>query len=229
VDYAAGVDKLSKSVAVGEELELDRSTILHGQELIARCQIEYWIHVLILRVKDVACAVDANEHDMNCLKMAIQKGQALRASESIIEKAWILYYRLNCELGMSRALAAMPTYRLPFAGVDAPPEGYYQESDFGKVVETPEYPLPPAETGEYIWESSLSLRSLRSAIDTLRQSYTGADGYGANAAVIAEAKEKLTKAEKDLKQLDAKDIVDKAAAIEVVIKAAKKMKKGKKK
>ena len=46
---------------------------------------------------------------------------------------------------------------------------------------------------------------------------------------IAEAKEKLLKAEKEYKILEAKDTADKIAAIEVAKKLAKKLKKGKKK
>ena len=52
---------------------------------------------------------------------------------------------------------------------------------------------------------------------------------GANPAVIAAAKEKLLKAEKQLKVLDVKDAADKALALEAVAKLVKKMKKGGKK
>ena len=51
---------------------------------------------------------------------------------------------------------------------------------------------------------------------------------GANEELLQTTKDSLAKAEKDYKQLDSKNEHDKAAAIEVAIKAAKKLKKGKK-
>ena len=51
---------------------------------------------------------------------------------------------------------------------------------------------------------------------------------GANPSVIAFTKEKLLKAEKQMKVLDIKDAADKIVALEIVAKLVKKTKKGKK-
>lgn len=58
--------------------------------------------------------------------------------------------------------------------------------------------------------------------------HTPSSVAGANAAVIAACKEKLLKAEKNLKVLDAKDAADKVLALEAVAKLIKKKKGGKK-
>ena len=176
------------------------------------------------RLKDVECAMDPNEHDMNRLKQAIEKAEGHHAAPEIIEEAATLHRRLDAELGMSRAMLGVPTVKLP---MENPPEGYWDDRDIGKVRETEEYPLPPAETGEYIWDHSESYNALFHAIEQLKKSYVGADTLGANPSVIAAAKEKLTKAEKEMKLLDAKDVADKAVALEAVAKLAKKLKKGK--
>eukprot|EP01039_Chlorochromonas_danica_P004752 gene4752-5209_t len=224
-DYQEHVYKLERSIERAAEIQVEEHKLRLGLELIRRCQIEYWLSTLLDRLKDVITAVDANEHDMNKLRAAIEKGQILRVHQTLLDRAQIFLRRLDAELGMSRALKNIPTIRLP---LDNPPEGYYTEDDIGHIKETEGYPLPPADTGEYVWIPALSYTNFMTAINNLRNCYNGADILGANPTIITESKERLMKAEKELKQLETKDTSDKAAALEVVKKLAKKLKKKKK-
>lgn len=224
-DYMEHVYKLEKSIERAAEIEVDQAKLQIGLQLISRCQIEYWLNTLLERLKDVVTAVDANEHDMNKLRAAITKAEELQAHAELINKGKTFLQRLDAELGMSRALKNIPTIRLP---MDNAPEGYYTEKDTGSIKETEGYPLPPADTGEYVWIPAESLTAFAAAINTLRTCFTGADQLGANPEIIAESKDRLLKAEKELKLLETKDANDKAAALEVVKKLAKKLKKKKK-
>jgi hypothetical protein len=225
--YMQHVYKLEKSVEKAQAAGLHQSQLDVGLELVARCQIEYWLSVLLERLKDVVTADDSNEHDMNKLRAALSSAQELGADEQLLSRAMSFLGRLGAELGMSRAIKWIPPYKLPpHDGVI--PEGYWSERDVGHVKETEGFPLPP-ESGEYEWAPAEAFTALGRAIAQLRQSYDGADQLHANPAIIQEAKEKLVKAEKDFKILEAKDAADKIAAIEAVKKMAKKLKGGKKK
>lgn len=235
-DYIEAVSKLEKTVLRAESLGSDKVQILFAKELISKCQIEFWLTTMNYRLKDVTRAADANEHDINRLKQAIQKAQALRSDDELIDKSVRLHGRLTAELLMSRGLLGIPTVRLPppvtaaAATVDnSLPVGYWQECDIGMIIETEGYPLPPVDNnGEYQWQPSESYSNMKTAIERLRSSMQGAESFGANPAVIADSKEKLAKSDKEFKQLEAKDAADKALAIEVATKLAKKLKKGKK-
>jgi len=227
-DYNQYANKLCSTLEKAESKGVEKSQLQFGYELISRAQIEYRISTLINRLKDCPCCKDANEHDMNTLRNAFQKGQALHADESITETASLLYTRLNAELSMSRAIAGMPHVKLPPVG-EVPP-GYWEECDTGKIKETEEYPLPPADNNnEYIWEPSEAYSSLKKGIEVLAASFDGAEAAGANPEVVQMAKDMLKKAEKDIKVLETKDAADKVIAIENATKLAKKLKKGKKK
>jgi hypothetical protein len=222
--YIRYAHALERTICRAEAGGVDAAQLDEGRALLKQCQIENWVCTLTNRLKDVECATDPNEHDMNRLKQAIEKATLLGASAELVEEASVLHRRLDAELGMTRAMLSVPVVKLP---MDNPPEGYYEEKDKGMVRETPEYPYPPADTGEYIWEHSESYSAMAKAIEMLKKSYVGADLLGANPAVIAAAKEKLTKAEKEMKLLDAKDAADKVAALDAVAKAVKKLKKSK--
>ncbi len=222
--YMENIYKLEKSIEKSIENGIDQNQIQLGLDLIGRCQIEYWLSVLLDRLKDVTTASDANEHDMNKLRAAIDKAQNLQADEEILERAYRFLRRLDAELGMYRALKAIPVVKLP---IENPPEGYWTEKDTGKIQETEGYPLPPADTGEYVWISSESMTSFIDAINRLKSVYQGAESLGANATIIQESKDRLVKAEKELKQLEVKDLADKNIAIEAAKKLAKKLKGGK--
>ncbi len=221
--YIERVYKLERSIERAEAVGIDRSQLQIGLDLIQRCQVEYFLALWITRLKDVVTADDSNEHDMTRLTEAIRKAQSKFANEELIEEGLRFEKRFAAELGMSRAIKYLPVVK-PY--METPSEGYYGEKDIGKVKETEEYPLPPAD-GEYVWINSEMYSSLAAAIDSIKASYNGAEALGANPAIIAETKEKLAKAEKDMKMLDHKESLDKAAGIEVAKKAAKKLKKGK--
>lgn len=222
--YIDKVYRLERSIEKAEAAGIDRSQLQVGIDLIKRCQLEYWLAVLLDRLKDVVTANDSNEHDMKKLRAAIIKAEAYGANQDLIDEGNAFLGRLDAELGMSRAIKLLPVIK-PY--VENPAEGYYSEKDTGSIKQTDEYPLPPADSPDYIWIPSETFTTLAAAIDRIKLSYNGAETLGANAAIIAETKEKLLKAEKDLKQLDHKEQLDKAAAIEVAKKAAKKLKKGK--
>jgi hypothetical protein len=226
-DYTKYVLSLERSVKTAENLEIDRNHIVTAKNLILQSQAEYWVSNCINRLKDVTCADDEHEHDMQVLKRAVDKYETRPCAPDLIETGRALYLRLHSELGMTRSIRNIPIVRLP---MENPPADYWQLSDIGKIRETPEYPNPPAETpGEYIWDPSLSYTTMKEAIERLRQFLDGAVQSSANAALTATAKEKLIKAEKDFKLLENKNATDKAAGIEAVIKLAKKLKKKKKK
>jgi hypothetical protein len=229
-EYIEYVHRLERSVERAKAVGLDRTHLQSANDLIARCNVEYWVETMANRLRSVLIAKDCHEHDMIRLRAAIQKAEALKASQQIIDSASILHGRLFTELGLYRAMQALPAVRLP---MENPPEGYYQPSDTGHIEETEGYPLPPADTGAYVWVHSESYTALASAIDTLKKilnasvaaAKEGIEGTIANPALVQEAKEKLVRAEKEMKQLDIKDAADKQLAIEAATKAAKKLKK----
>lgn len=223
--YTEFVTKLEVTISKAEAAGVDRNHLQFGRDLVVRSQIEFLVFTALQRVKSVECAQDADEHDMTRLKMFIQKGQALQASPELLNNAVARLKRLEAELEMSRAILAVPTVNMP---VEEPAEGYWTEDDTGKITETEEYPSPPAETGEYLWEHSVSYVKLSQSIDRLRNCSDGAEELGANEEIIKEAIARLAKVEKEIKLLDLKDQEDKRLAIEIATKAAKKLKKGKK-
>jgi len=237
--YINYVYKLEKSLERAVISDVDRSYLQISIDLIKRCEIEYWLNVHIERLKNVECADDSNEHDMNRLRNVIEKiknqnienddennNNTNNYSVELITEATKFLSRLDAELGMSRALKNIPSIKLP---IENAPEGYWAQEDIGKVLENEGFPLPPIETNEYIWVPAENLTIFIQSIETLKNSFNGADSYGANVTMILEAKERLLKAEKEIKVLETKDLNDKIAAIEAVKKQAKKLKKPKSK
>ena len=223
--YTLHVRKVEIAAERAEGVGVSAKLVTSARDIIQRAQIEVWLSTMLTRLASVECAMEHHEHDLNKLKAALVKGQVQHASGDIVDEAVKLHRRLECELGMSRALQSFPTYKLPWSPkepTDPPPEGYYTEADFGRVKETEEYPHPPADTGEYIWEPSLTYSSLQSCIAKLKESFVGAEALGADPKTVADAKAKLVKAEKDFKLLHVKEENDKLQGIE---ETKKKMKK----
>lgn len=223
--YEAYISKLEVSISRAEAAGLDRSHVQFARDLVVRSQIEFLIFTASKRLDGVECAKDVDERDMLRLKAFIQKGQALQANPPLIQSASSRLKRLEAELEMSRAILAVPVVKLP---MEDPPEGYWGEEDTGKITETEEYPLPPPDTGEYIWEHSAAYSKLLASVNRLKRCTDGAADLGANEEIIKEATDLLVKVEKDIKLLDLKDQEDKRVAVEAATKAAKKLKKGKK-
>lgn len=226
--FSKYVSRLEAAIVGARLLELDEGQISSCENIVSRCGLEYWVSVLTERLKPVECATDIHEHDMKRLEQAIDKAQVHGASDEIMDVATELHQRLSSELGMSRALLMVPTYRLPKKEGEEVPDGYWQPEDTGHIDDTTEgFPHPPADTGEYVWHPSECFTKLTDAIAAIKASYGGAEEVGANPDVVAKAKAALQKSEKDHKQLSAKNEADKQHAIEVTHKSIKK--KGKKK
>jgi len=221
-DFLVTAHRLEATILRAKEVGVDPGQISFAENLITRCEMDFWLTTLTNRLTEVVVAQDPNEHDMNRLKQAVQKGQALQVDENILEKADKLCQRLFAELGMTRALASLPTVKMPLKEGAEYPEDYWGENDAGHVVETEGYPHPPVETGEYVWAPSKSYLDLQSAIAQIKKAHTGAEELGANPDVCLEAKTKLVKAEKDLKILHVKNEADKLIGIENTQKLCKK-------
>lgn len=159
--YTDHVYSLEASIERALEVEVDPSQVQLALDLIARCQTEYWLNTLFERVKDVTIATDSNEHDMNKLRAALEKARLYQADEKMIEKASKILSKLDAELGMYRALKAIPSIKLPMENA---PSDYYGPYDVGKVKETEGYPNPPADTGEYVWTPAENLTKFVDAI-----------------------------------------------------------------
>ena len=223
--YTLYVNKLSDVIVKAELLNIDESYLNQSKVLILKCQMDYWLTASYNRVKDILLADDPYEHDINILRKAIDKALLQSSNSDILNKCKILFTRLDNELTMNRCVKAIPVVKLPMA--DAP-EGYWIPIvDVGHVRVTPEFPKPPIDTGDYIWEASESLQTLRDTYSRLQAVFVNAEVFGINKDLIQLSKEKLLKAEKDLKILEAKDVEDKIVGIEAAVKLAKKA-KGKK-
>ena len=225
--YTNYVHKVERTLYKAEVVGAATNQLEITKKLIKFCTVQYMISMFINRLKHVDCATDPNEHDMNRLKDAVDQAKEFSFDMGdIIDEGDFLYKRLESELIMSRTMSAIPIVKLP---IENQTDGYWEDCDVGKIEETDEYPLPPADNnGEYNWIPSESFTLLKNAIETLRESLVGADTVSANSIVIAAAKEKLMRSEKQLKVLECKDATDKALALEVVAKLVKKLKKGKK-
>lgn len=225
--YISYVTKLESTVTKAETVGVNDLIVSIGRDLIRRCQVEYWLVAMTSRLKDVECATAAYEQDMKKLLSAIQKSRVLRMTGPMVDDCFALYERLKAELGMSVALSKFPVVKLP---MDNPPEGYYSAADIGKLKDDyAEFPSPPPDNnGEYNWEPAANFTQLSKAIEELKVCYASASKFNANEKITTESKEKLAKAEKEFKLLDAKNSADKANAIDTAHKLLKKSKGGKK-
>jgi hypothetical protein len=223
-DYIEHVSNLEKIIESAEAAGVDRVGLQQAKDLVARCQIEYWLSTSLSRLADVTQAAECNEHDILRLKACIQKAELFGASESFISEASLRLLRLETELEMSRALATYHKEKLP---IENPPPDYWQPCDTGHIVETADFPFPP-EGGEYVWEPSEAFTRVKTTLERLKKCLVGIENSKASENLVVDVKDKLLKSEKDLKLLEVKDAEDKRKAIEVAAKAAKKLKKSKK-
>lgn len=222
--YLEHVTKVEKSIEACHSIGITEAQLSNALDLVSRCQIEYWLNVLLVRLKDVVTADDSNEHDMNKLKAALNKAEFLRADAKLIEDGRKFLGRLLAELGMSRAIEAIPAYKLPLPPDVIAPEGYWDERNLGKFSEETEgFPLPPPDKSDYIWLPAAAYTELGAALDRLKESCNGSEELGANPDITEKCKTTIAQVEKDYKALEAKDTSDRASALEVVKKMAKKL------
>lgn len=224
-EYIDYVHTLERVVALAASTGVNSDQVDLANELISKAQMEYWVSMRIVKLKDVERAADHNEHDMESLRKVISKVSGFDIDGNLMSRAISLLRRLDSELEITRALLAVPVVRLP---PPEPIEGYWTEDDIGALQEFEGFPLLPPEMTEYAWDHSKSYLALEASIDRLKRATTNTDP-ATNQAALAEAKDKITSLEKDMRVLEAKDMQDKQAAVEVAEKAAKKLKKASKK
>ena len=218
IESTSGLEQI---IAKAENLYVSEFCLQAARKLIATCRIEFWLHSMMHRLEGLEIATDAFEHDIKKLGEAVEKAKARDASIDLVSKASVLFARLTAELEGSRALQSIPVVRLP---MENPPDGYYQDTDKGRIVETEGFPLPP-EGGTYVWEPAQTFSQLHRSIEKMREILLVADSAGINPSLATQIRERLVKAEKEHKLLEVKDQHDKQAAIDAVVKLAKKLKK----
>ena len=111
--YTLHVHKLERSICRAEAVDADKFQLETSRGLIKRAQVEYILSMLIDRLKDVECAMDPNEHDMNRLKESVVKAGILGATPAVVTEGDLLYQRLEAELSMSRAMLGIPNVKVP--------------------------------------------------------------------------------------------------------------------
>lgn len=220
-DFVQYIHTLERGIRRAERGAGNTQVVEAAKTLISHAQIEFWLQGIVARLKGVEVAAEEHEHDILKLGAAIEKAKLLSAGSVLLDGAVVLHARLVAELEGSRSLQSVPTVRLP---MENPPEGYYQPSDKGKIIETAGHPLPP-EGGVYQWEQSASFAALSKAMDRMRAVLNNVDGTGINMTLVSQLKEKLFRAEKDYKQLEIKENNDKQLAVDLATKQAKKLKK----
>ena len=218
IEATSGLEQLVKKA---EQLQVSQFCLESARRLASTCRIEFWLLSMMHRLEGLEIATEAYEHDIRKLGAALEKAKREGASLELLNTASILLSRLTAELEGSRALQSVPVVRLP---MDNPPEGYYQEVDKGRIIETDGFPLPP-DGGEYIWEPSKTFSQLHSSMEKMKGILAIAEVAGINPTLATQIKERLVKAEKEHRVLETKDHQDKQAAIEAAVKLAKKLKK----
>jgi len=170
---------------------------------------------------------------MGKLKESITKAEMNGANEELVKEGTVVFDRLTAEVELGRAKVGYPTVKLPVADME-PKEvkAYWVEEDpenpenIGHLEQTRDWPLPPEDTGEYIWVPSNAFQSLLDAHTRLEAAV--GSGSGANEALVEECKGVVAEKGKEVALLQVKDDADKEVQIAAATKLAKKLKKGKK-
>mmetsp|Transcript_13271 Transcript_13271/g.17494 ORF Transcript_13271/g.17494 Transcript_13271/m.17494 type:complete len:529 (-) Transcript_13271:993-2579(-) len=223
--YTDLVNPLSNLLAKGEERNLAPTMCATAKFLVQKSHCEYWLKVALNRLQTVDCATEDHVRDMSRLKEAIQKADASEGEKELVAEAMARHAKLTSELEITRSMGGFPEVRVP---IEEAPKDYYQPSDVGHIMVDDHYPLPPPDTGEYVWIPSESLKSFRAAHDRLAAAVEKGGLAQANQDAIAQGEEKLKESNEVLKKLVVKDDEDFLAAKAVAEKAAKKLKKKKK-
>ena len=171
---------------------------------------------------------------MGKLKESITKAQMNGANEDLVKEGTKVHDKLTGELELSRAKDSYPTVKLPVEEMEAKEaKAHWIEDDpenpvnIGALEQTREWPLPPEDTGEYVWNPSPAFKSLAEAHERLETALTFATSSGANDDLLATAKAVLAEKAKEVDLLKAKDEGDKETQVAAAAKLAKKLKKGK--
>jgi hypothetical protein len=191
----------------------------------------------IIKAKDLIITTDSND------------SKGLACDTNLLIECENIHSKLSSELNLFSIMNHMPTIRLPVESMTSKQaKEYWCEEDIGHIEQTEEYPLPPSlatgttttgtivpssnsEVGDYIWIKSASLQSLENAVEDLESKLDDAMNFKNNDdddALILDGKMILETKKDEIRQLKMKDEVDKAAAIAIAQKAAKKLLKQKK-
>lgn len=221
--YCQLVNRLSR---LRKNHEVDHGGVLDEADALAtRSHTEYWLHTRTERLDALECADDSARQPMAKLANAIHQADVRRADVALVDRARAVLARTTAELEVREALAAVPSVRLPVAD---PADDYWQpEEDLGRVDDAPPFPLP-GDDG-YKWIPSSALSSLRDAATRLQRAITQATQANAQPDLLTQAEAKQASVADDLKQLERKDLEDRDVAVANAEKAAKKLKKKKKK
>jgi len=195
---------------------------------------DYWLQTSINRLSRVTCATERTATDMTRLADALRRAEEVPGcDEEIISRARTLHARLSSETMLKEARTTLPTVKLP-----PPPEAemtakelkeyWAGEEDCGWIEQTEGFPLPPEETGEYVWMPSRALTKLRNAMETVDDAIQRAQENGANEELVNDCKEVMDTKRREKDLLEVKDEEDRVLAIADATKMAKKLKKKKK-
>ncbi|GMH52789.1 hypothetical protein TL16_g01307 [Triparma laevis f. inornata] len=210
-----------------------------GVALCKTAHAEYWLCVATKSVSGVECATEATVKLMGRLKESIAKAGMNEANEDLISAGTKVHSRLTNEVELLRAKESFPAVKLPPSDPEEMSskelKEYWLEDnpdepvDIGKLEETREWPLPPEDTGEYIWIPSVAYGNLKTACDRLEVALSEGEKNEANADLVEEAKKIYDEKMVDARLLEGKNDDDKGVAIAAAEKLAKKLKKKKKK
>lgn len=207
-----------------------------AEELCSTSHSEFWLRVAMDKVVGVECAGESTVKLMDKLKESISRAEVNEADETLLKGGKELHKRLTVELEVKRAAESFPTVKLPVNTEEMTAKEikeYWAEEDpdnpvnIGKIEETREWPLPPEDTGEYIWIPSESYKLLKSAVDRLSAGISAGKESAANAALLEESAKVLEGKMVEMSLMEEKNGEDKAQAIAVADKMAKKLKKKK--
>lgn len=227
---------LYEQFAVPLEITMKTAELFHvnpkhlqrAEELRKRAQAELRLELSIAKLQNVECAGEDHVRLMERLDEAIQNSKQRGGFQEQIQHAEALLERVRKELDIGRAIAALPTVKLPPPSDQPIPANYWGPEDKGHIVETETFPLPPPDTGEYVWAAAESFQSLRHATLSLQTALVGSEVSGANATLVADGKAAYAKVKAELEILEQKDAADKDAAVSAAQKAARKLKRAKK-
>lgn len=225
--------KVKNLAAKGDQVPpMIEEIMAKGHVLCAVATSEFWLHALTHRLSQYNTkAMKENDikEGVSKLKDVISKTEKQGGSAKLMKVGNAVLERIISELDLQHAVMGLPTVRLPVPEM-TPKEArnYWCSEDFGHIEQTECYPLPPEETGEYIWVQSDSLQRLQEATKHLQSTIDIALLKGADADLVKSIQEVFEKKSCDIEALQVKDEQDQQKAISDAQKAARKQKKKKK-
>lgn len=206
------------------------NTLEEANELCSKSKAEIDLHSVCRRMKSITCASEIHMNLIEILKKTRDKAKQHKGDKYTIDEAGATLRRFETEIDLKKKLHLFPEVRLPLRDMTPKQEkSFFQSEDLGFIKENEEYPLPPADGTGYIWVTSESLQLLNTATEHLEEAIAQAKLYSCNADLLNLSEEMLCQKKIDVKALEEKDDLGRAAAILIAEKAAKKLQKRKKK